>query len=115
MIAISALFVHPILNDTELNKMSVYVTVFNILLLGYIFIKCLRPLVKAANIKLLCIPAAFALLWLEQYSLMINYFDINHFAVVGSIVFRVAGLGLFVYGIYCALSRARHKEMEIET
>lgn len=115
MIAVSALFVQPILNDTELNEESVYVTLFNILLLGYIFIKCLKPLVKAANIRLLYIPAAFALLWLEQYSLMINYFDNNEFAVFGSIIFRVAGLGLFVYAIYRALSRARSKEMEIET
>src|SRR5262249_46663158 len=91
MIAISALFVQPVLNETELNEMSVYVTLFNIVLLGYIFIKCLKPLVKAANIRLLYIPAAFALLWLEQYSLMINYFDNNQFAVFGSIIFRVAG------------------------
>ena len=115
MIAISALFVQPILNDTELKEMSVYITLFNIVLLGYIFIKCLRPLVKAANIRLLYIPAAFALLWLEQYSLIINYFDNNQFAVFGSIIFRVAGLGIFVYAIYRALSRARRKEMEIET
>lgn len=115
MIAISALFVQPILNDTELNEMSVYVTLFDIVLLGYVFLKCLRPLVKAANIGLLYVPAAFALLWLEQYSLMINYFDNNQFAVFGSIIFRVAGLGLFVYAIYRALSRARREEMEIET
>ena len=115
MITISALFVQPILNDTELKDMSLYTTLFDIVVLGYIFVKCLKPLVKAANIKLLYIPAAFALLWLEQYSLIIHYFDNNQFAFIGSIIVRLAGLGLFVYAIYYALSSGRSREMEIET
>jgi hypothetical protein len=115
MVTISALFVQPILNDTELKDMSLYTTLFDITVLGYIFVKCLKPLVKAANIKLLCIPAAFALLWLEQYSLIINYFDNNQFAFIGSIIVRLAGLGLFVYAVYYALASGRSREMEIET
>jgi hypothetical protein len=115
LVTISALFVQPILNETELKDMSLYTTLFDIIVLGYIFIKCLRPLVKAANIKLLYIPAAFALLWLEQYSLIINYFDNNQFAFIGSIIVRLAGLGFFVYAIYYALAKGRSREMEIET
>ena len=47
------------------------------------------------NIKLLYIPASFALLWLEQYSLIINYFDNNQFAFIGSIIVKLKlGLGL---------------------
>jgi hypothetical protein len=115
MVTISALFVQPILNDTELKDMSLYTTLFDIVVLGYILVKCLKPLVKAANIKLLYIPAAFALLWLEQYSLIINYFDNNQFAFIGSIIVRLAGLGLFVYAIYYALFSGRSREMEIET
>src|SRR6266487_3689156 len=115
MVTISALFVQPILNETELKDMSLYTTLFDIVVLGYIFVKCLKPLVKAANIKLLYIPAAFALLWLEQYSLIIHYFDNNQFAFIGSIIVRLAGLGLFVYAIGYALSSGRSREMEIET
>jgi len=115
MITISALFVQPIFNDTELKDMSLYTTLFDIVVLGYILVKCLKPLVKAANIKLLYIPASFALLWLEQYSLIINYFDNNQFAFIGSIIVRLAGLGLFVYAVYYALSSGRSREMEIET
>jgi hypothetical protein len=114
MVTISALFVQPILNETELKDMSLYTTLFDIMVLGYIFVKCLKPLVKAANIKLLYIPGAFALLWLEQYSLIINYFDNNQFAFIGSIIVRLAGLGLFVYAIYYALANGRSREMEIE-
>ena len=115
MVTVSALFVQPILNETELKDMSLYTTLFDIMVLGYIFVKCLKPLVKAANIKLLYIPAAFALLWLEQYSLIMNYFDNNQFAFIGSIIVRLAGLGLFVYAIYDALAKGRSREMEIET
>jgi len=115
MVTISALFVQPILNETEIKDMSLYTTLFDIMVLGYIFVKCVKPLVKAANIKLLYIPAAFALLWLEQYSLIMNYFDNNQFAFIGSIIVRLAGLGLFVYAIYYALAKGRSREMEIET
>jgi hypothetical protein len=114
MITISALFVQPILNDTELKDMSLYTTLFDIVVLGYILVKCLKPLVKAANIKLLYIPASFALLWLEQYSLIINYFDNNQFAFIGSIIVRLAGLGLFVYAIRYVISSVRSREVEVE-
>jgi len=115
MITISALVVQPILNNTEVKDMSIYTTIFNIMVLGYIFIKSLKALVRSANIKLLYIPAAFALLWLEQYSLIINYFDNNQFAFMGSIIARLVGLGLFVLAIYHCLSTVRKREMEIET
>jgi hypothetical protein len=115
MITISALFVQPILNDTEVKDMSIYTTIFNIMVLGYIFIKSLKALVMSANIKLLYIPAAFALLWLEQYSLIINYFDNNQFAFMGAIIARLVGLSLFVFAIYHRLSTIRRREMEIET
>lgn len=115
MVTISALFVQPILNDTEVKDMSIYTTIFNIMVLGYIFIKSLKALVRSANIKLLYIPAAFALLWLEQYSLIINYFDNNQFAFMGSIIARLVGLSLFVFAIYHCLSTVRRREMEIET
>ena len=115
MVTVSALFVQPILNETELKDMSLYTTLFDIMVLGYIFVKCLKPLVKAANIKLLYIPAAFALLWLEQYSLIMNYFDNNQFAFIGSIIVRLAGLGLFVCAIHYAVSNRTRREMEIET
>jgi hypothetical protein len=115
MVAISALFVQPILNDIELKDMSIYTTVFDIIALGYIFIKSLSSVVKAANIKLLYIPAAFGLLWLEQYSLTITYFDGSLIAYIGSSIFRLAGLVLFVYAIRYALSRTRIGDMEIET
>ena len=50
MVTMSALFVQPILNDTELNDLSIYTRVFNIVILAYILRNTLASLVKAANI-----------------------------------------------------------------
>jgi hypothetical protein len=114
MVTISALFVQPILNDTELKDLSLYTRIFDLIILGYIFMKSIVPLVKSANIKLLYVPAAFALLWLEQYSLIIIYFDDNSAAFIGSIIVRLFGLALFVYAIRYAISISRNRGLEVE-
>ena len=61
MVTISALFVQPIFDDTELKDLSVYTRIFNIIILGYIFMKSVVSLVKSANIKLLYVPAIVTL------------------------------------------------------
>ena len=114
MVTISALFVQPFLNDVELADLSFYTKIFDMLILGYVFKSTVVSLVKGANIKLLYVPAAFALLWLGQYSLMINYFDNDSIPFIGSIVARLAGLALFVYAIHYAMSGGVRREMEIE-
>jgi hypothetical protein len=113
MVTISALFVQPIFNDTELKDLSLYTRIFDILILGYIFMKSIVSLVKSANITLLYVPAAFALLWLEQYSRIIIYFDDNSAAFIGSIIVRLFGLALFVYAIRYAIS-SRSRRLEVE-
>src|SRR5207245_2363687 len=114
MVTISALFVQPFLNYVELADLSFYTKIFDMIILGYIFKSTIVSLVKGANIKLLYVPAAFALLWLGQYSLMINYFDNDSIPFIGSLVARLAGLALFVYAIHYAMSGGVKREMEIE-
>jgi hypothetical protein len=114
LVTISALFVQPFLNDVELADLSFYTKIFDMIILGYVFQSTVVSLVKGANIKLLYVPAAFALLWLGQYSLMINYFENDSIPFIGSIVARLAGLALFVYAIHYAMSGGVRMEMEIE-
>ena len=114
MVTISALFVQPFLNDVELADLSFYTKIFDMIILGYVFKSTVVSLVKGANIKLLYVPAAFALLWLGQYSLMINYFDNDSIPFIESIVARLAGLALFVYAIHYAMSGGVMREVEIE-
>jgi len=114
MFTISEIFVHPYLNYVELADLSFYMKIFDMIILGYIFKSTIVSLIKGANIKLLYVPAAFALLWLGQYSLMINYFDNDSIPFIGSLVARLAGLALFVYAIHYAMSGGVRSEMEIE-
>lgn len=48
---------------------------FSIAAIGTLFKSTIVSLVKAVNIKMLYAPAAFVLLWVERYSLVIAYFD----------------------------------------
>jgi hypothetical protein len=114
-IIMSALFVRSFLNYVELADLSFVMRIFDMIILGYIFKATIESLVKAANLKLLYIPAAFACLWLAQYSLLITYFDDSSIAFIGSVSARLAGLALFVYAMYNAMFTGRRKEIEIET
>jgi hypothetical protein len=114
-VTMSALLVRPFLNYVELADLSFVMRIFDMIILGYIFKATIASLVKAANIKLLYIPAAFAFLWLAQYSLLITYFDDSSIAFIGSVSARLAGLVLFVYAMYNAMFIGRGREIEIET
>lgn len=98
-----------------LADLSLFLRIFNMTVLGYIFINSVISLVKAANIKFLYIPAAFALLWLEQYSLVITYFENNSIAYLASTIVRLAGLTLFVYIVSTITSRGSRRNIQIET
>ena len=102
-----ALASEPYFNYAGLADLSFYMRIFNIAVIGYIFKNTIVSLVKAANVKLLYVPAAFALLWLEQYSLVLAYFDNSVGAVIGSAAARIAGLALFVYIMHSVTSRRR--------
>ena len=114
-VPISELVSDPDFNYSGLADLSFFMRTYNMTILCYIFINSVVSLVKAANIKLLYIPGAFALLWLEQYSLMITYFDNSIIAFVGSIMVRLAGLTLFIYMVYSITCRQTRRRMEIET
>ncbi|MEM2140560.1 hypothetical protein [Nitrososphaera sp.] len=112
----SAFVSSPYFNYPRLADLSFVMTVFNIAVLGYIFKSAIISLVKSANAKLLYAPAAFALLSLEQYSLVLTYFDNSSVAFAGSLVVRVAGLALLVYAMRHAIrmAQARRRDLEIE-
>jgi len=112
----SAFVSAPYFNYPRLADLSFVMTVFNIAVLGYIFKSAIISLVKAANAKLLYAPVAFALLALEQYSLVLTYFDNSSVAFAGSLAVRVAGLALLVYAMRYAIRMvaARRRDLEIE-
>lgn len=101
-IAGKAYFNYPTLADVGL-----YMRIFNIVVLAYIFVNATWSLARSGMPKMLYVPAAFALLGLEQYSLVMAYFDNSAFAFAGSLVARVGGLALFAYVMHSATSKRR--------
>jgi hypothetical protein len=102
-----SLAVAPYFNYAELADLSFYLRIFNMVVIAYIFKSTIASLVRAANIKMLYVPAAFALLLLEQYSLILAYFDNSVIAFIGSAAARMAGLALFAYIMHSVTSRRR--------
>jgi hypothetical protein len=115
IVPVSDLVLEPGFTYYGLADLSLFLRIFNMTVLCYIFINSVISLVKAANIKFLYIPGAFALLWLEQYSLVITYFENNSIAYLASTIVRLAGLTLFVYIVYTITSRGSRRNMQIET
>ncbi len=107
----SVLIAQPYFDYAALADLSFYMRLFNLAVIAYIFKSTIVSLVRAANIRLLYVPAAFALLWLEQYSLVIAYFDNSVVAFIGSAFARIAGLALFAYVMHSVTSR---RKLEIE-
>jgi hypothetical protein len=102
----------PYFNYAKLADFSLYMRLFNMIILAYIFTNAISSLARSGMAKMLYVPAAFALLWLEQYSLVIAYFDNSTFAFLGSIIARIGGLALFAYVMHSAASRKRKVVIE---
>ncbi len=94
-------------NYPTLADVGLYMRIFNIVVLAYIFVNATWSLARSGMPKMLYVPAAFALLGLEQYSLVMAYFDNSAFAFAGSLVARVGGLALFAYVMHSAASKRR--------
>ncbi|MEW5841407.1 hypothetical protein [Nitrososphaera sp.] len=109
MLPTSELASKPYFNYASLADFSLYMRIFNMVVLGYIFKSAIFSLAKAGSARMLYVPAAFALLWLEQYSLVMTYFDNSAVAFAGSLVARIGGLALFAYAMHHAVAR-RKKE-----
>lgn len=97
----------PYFNYAGLADLSFYMRLFNMAVIAYIFKSTIASLIRAANIKMLYVPAAFALLLVEQYSLILAYFDNSVIAFIGSAAARMAGLALFAYIMHSVASRRR--------
>jgi hypothetical protein len=107
----SALASSPYFNYARLADLSFLMRIFDIAIVAFIVRSTVASLVKSGSLKMLYVPAAFALLALEQYSLIISYFDNSVAAFIGSLVARVLGLGVFAYTLYNATSK-RRREIE---
>ena len=102
----------PYFNYSRIADMGFCMILFDMAVIAYIFKSTIVSLIKAGNVKLLYIPAAYALFFLEQYSLTITYFDNSVIAFIGSLVARILALALFVYVAHHVIHASRRLEIE---
>jgi hypothetical protein len=103
---------NPYFNYPRIADLSFCMILFNMAVIGYVFKNVMVSLVKSGNVKLIYVPMAFALFFLEQYSLVVTYFDNSIVASIGSLLARLAALSLFVYIMYQVVVARRRLEVE---
>lgn len=81
-------------------KLEAYFRMFNLLMLGYVFKSTLSSIVEQGRKEFMYIPAAYALLWLGQYSALIYDLDGNLSNFIAYNITKVIGLALFVGVLY---------------
>jgi hypothetical protein len=84
------------------NGTQIYFRIFMEIFLLYIIIHTLRGHVKEPDPKTIWIPFGFIFLALSQYSLLVYYIDTGSAAFWGAMVFRFAGLAVFLLVAYQA-------------
>jgi len=107
MIMISlVMIVPPAFDFPAYNQADEYFRVFNLVMLGYVFKSTLGSIVEQGRKEFLYIPAAYAILWLGQYSALISNLDLNVSAFIAQHIAKVTALALFV-GVLSQVMRAK--------
>lgn len=94
------LFVAPESIWESYSVAQVYCRIFIGICLGYIIVYTLRNHVKKPDPTTIWIPFGFIFLAISQYSLIFTYIDHSVTAYWGAIVFRFAGLSMFLIVSY---------------
>lgn len=116
MIVIAAVVILPPAFDfPAYNQVDEYFRVFNLVMLGYVFKSTLGSIVEQGRKEFMYIPAAFAVLWLGQYSALISNIDLNISAFIAQHLAKVIGLALFVGVMSQVIKGKRVPRTETET
>jgi len=86
----------PAFDFPPYNQADEYFRVFNLIMLGYVFKSTLSSIVEQGRKEFMYIPAAYAILWLGQYSALISNLELNVGAFIAQHIAKVIGLALFV-------------------
>ncbi len=82
------------------NQVDEYFSAFNLFMLGYVFKSAIVSIVEQGRREFIYIPAAFAVLWLGQYSALIFGLDGSVSAFIAEHITKIIGLALFVGVLY---------------
>jgi len=97
MIMIAVVVITPPAFDfPPYNQTDEYFRAFNLVMLGYVFKSTLGSIVEQGRKEFVYVPAAYAVLWLGQYSSLIFGLDGNVSVFIAAHVAKIIGLALFV-------------------
>jgi hypothetical protein len=96
----------PAFDFPAYNRLDEYFGVLNLVMLGYVFKSSLDSIVTQGRKEFIYIPAAFAILWLGQYSALIFDLDRNVSSFVAEHIAKILGLALFV-GVLAQIRRGK--------
>jgi hypothetical protein len=85
----------PALDFPPYNVADEYFRVFNLIMLAYVFRSTLNSIVEQGRKELVYIPAAFAVLWIGQFSGLIFSLDVSVSAFISQLSAKLLGLLLF--------------------
>jgi hypothetical protein len=89
------------------NVIDEYFRVFNLFMLGYVFISTLGSIVEQGRKEFVYIPAAYAVLWLGQYSGLLFGLDGSTSAFIAQQIAKTLALALFVGVLYQVMRTKR--------
>lgn len=89
------------------NVIDEYFRVFNLIMLAYVFKSTLSSIVEQGRKEFLYIPAAYAVLWLGQYSALIFALEGSSSAFIAQHIAKTLGLALFVGVLYQVMRTKR--------
>ena len=96
----------PAFDFPPYNQADEYFRAFNLVMLAYVFKSTLISIVEQGRKEFMYIPAAYAILWLGQYSSLIFNLDVNASAFIAAHIAKIIGLALFV-GVFSQIIRAK--------
>jgi hypothetical protein len=102
IIPISDLTLSPYFDYAKLADLAVYMTIFNMIILGYILRNVVISLAEKFHPKVVLTLASFALLWLAEFFVLVTYYTYSSSYLFLSILTRLTGLFIFIYLIYYA-------------
>ena len=104
----------PALELPPYNTVDEYFRVFNLIMLAYVFKSALSSIVEQGRKEFLYIPAAYAVLWLGQYSALIYNLEGPISAFIAAPIAKIVALSLFVV-VMSQVIRGKRVPTETET
>jgi hypothetical protein len=102
IIPISDLTLSPYFDYAKLADLAVYMTIFNMIILGYILRNVVLSLAEKFSSKVVLTLASFVLIWVADFFVLVTYYTFSSNYLFLSILTRLTGLFIFIYLIYYA-------------